>query len=459
MQKTVVIDIVGLSESVIGHHTPFIANYKKRNYSSIIQPPFPALTTSSQSTYVTGVTATDHGIVGNGWYDREESEIKFWKQSDHIVLSEKIWERARRINPDFTCSKMFWWYNMYSDVEFSATPRPQYRADGVKAPDCYTQPAELRDALQEELGIFPLFHFWGPNTSIKSSQWIADAALKVDRKHNPTLTLIYLPHLDYALQKYGPDDDRSAVSLKEIDGLVRQLVEHYENQDAKVILLSEYGINPVHLPIHLNREFRNQGWLSVREENGKELLDAGASKAFVVADHQIAHVYINDHSIADEAKNFLSSHKNIAQVLDKEGKQKFGIDHGRAGDFVLIADDHAWFTYYYWMDDSRAPDFARKVEIHKKPGYDPVEMFMDPSNPLIKGRAAYKLLRKKLGFRYVMDVIPLDGSLISGSHGSPLVPKEYHPVLISNQSLTEAVIPSTGVYDLIWKSLSMEEEK
>jgi len=458
MRKTVVIDIVGLSMSVIGQDTPFIRQYMEENYSSRIKPPFPALTTSSQSTYITGKSPEEHGIVGNGWYDRSDNEIKFWKQSDKIVLSEKIWDKARQINPEFTCSKMFWWYNMYSNVEYSATPRPQYHADGVKLADCYTQPPELRDELQRELGTFPLFNFWGPNTSIRSSQWIADASLIVDQKHNPSLTLIYLPHLDYALQKYGPESEATAKSLSEIDEVVKQLVQHYEKQNCQIILLSEYGINPVNHPIHLNRIFREKGWLAVREESGREMLDAGASKAFVVADHQIGHVYINDERIRDEVKYLLESVEGVAKVLDKNGKKEYKIDHKRAGDLVLIAEDHSWFTYYYWFDDKRGPDFARSVEIHKKPGYDPAEMFFDQSNPFIKLRAAYKLLRKKLGFRYVMDVISLDASLIGGSHGSPLVQEMYHPVCISNSPLSAEVIEPEKVYDLIWERLIDEKD-
>lgn len=453
MKKTVVIDIIGLSKSVIGKNTPFIQQYMSQNHHTTIQPPFPALTTSSQSTYITGKSPSDHGIVGNGWYDREECEIKFWKQADQLVQQDKIWEKAREMNPEFTCSKMFWWYNMYSDVEFSATPRPQYRADGVKAPDCYTQPAALRDELQKEFGTFPLFNFWGPNTSIKASQWIADASLWVDKKHDPTLTLIYLPHLDYALQQYSHEDERSSKSLQEIDEVVKKLVQHYESKDSSIILLSEYGINPVNNPIHLNRIFRERGWLAIREENRKELLDAGASKAFVVADHQIGHVYINDVSIREEVKELLESTAGIAKVLDEQGKKDYKIDHERAGDLVLIAEDESWFTYYYWLDNKRASDFARTVQIHKKPGYDPAEMFFDQSNPLIKGRAAYQLARKKLGFRYVMDVISLDAGLVSGSHGSPLVSEEFHPVCISNQPLPDGVVQPEKVYDVIWGSL------
>lgn len=162
MNKTVVIDIVGLSANLIGEHTPFLSEYVKSRHTTPIKPVLPAVTTTSQSCYVTGKWPSEHGIVANGWYDREDAEMKFWKQSNKLVKAEKIWEAAKRHDPSFTCSKMFWWYNMYSTADFSVTPRPQYHADGVKAPDCYTYPASLRDELQQDLGQFPLFNFWGP---------------------------------------------------------------------------------------------------------------------------------------------------------------------------------------------------------------------------------------------------------------------------------------------------------
>lgn len=453
MQKTVVIDIVGLSANLIGEHTPFLKKYLEGRHLTPIKPVLPAVTTTSQSCYVTGKWPSEHGIVGNGWYDREDSEIKFWKQSNKLVQAEKIWDAARKEDPTFTCSKMFWWYNMYSTADYSVTPRPQYHADGVKAPDCYAHPASLRDELQQELGQFPLFNFWGPNANIKSSKWIADASVWVDKKYDPTLTLIYLPHLDYCLQKFGDDFSNIHKELGEVDELVAGLVRHYESKNARIILLSEYGINPVSRPIHINRILREEGTIAVRTERWYELLDGGASQAFATADHQIAHVYINDPSVKERVKKRLEQTPGIALVLDEEGKRAHHIDHERAGDLVVVAEADSWFTYYYWLDDAKAPDYAKLVDIHRKPGYDPVEMFMDPKNPLIKLRAGYKLGRKLLGFRYLMDVIPLDATLVKGSHGSPLVPRQYYPICITNDPLPQSELEATEVYDVIWKHL------
>lgn len=451
MHKTVVIDIVGLSSNLIGEHTPFISKFTASHGLQTIQPVLPALTTAVQSTYITGKWPSETGIVGNGWYDKTDCEVKFWKQSNKLVNGEKIWERAKKINPGFTCAKMFWWYNMYSSADYSVTPRPNYLADGRKMPDCYSHPVDLRDELQQSLGTFPLFKFWGPGADITSTRWIAEASLFTDKKYDPTLTLIYLPHLDYCLQKYGDDLSHITDHLKEIDDTVKQLVEHYEAKDARIILLSEYGITPVNNPVHINRILRSEGFLGIRVERGLELLDPGASKAFAVADHQIAHIYADDPAVLVKLKSLLTNTPGIKLVLDREEQKQFHINHERSGDLVLMADTNSWFTYYFWMDDSVAPDYARMVDIHKKPGYDPVELFMTS-----KAKAGYKLLRKKLGLRYVMDVIPLDATLVKGSHGSIFADQKYHAVYVSNYGKSEAAILPTEVYNKIWNSLYSE---
>ena len=448
MHKTVVIDIVGLSSSLINDHTPFLKKYTGENGLNTIEPMLPALTTPVQSTFVTGKWPAEHGIVGNGWYDRTDSEIKFWKQSNKLVLAEKIWERAKKEEPSFTCSKMFWWYNMYSGADYSVTPRPNYLADGRKIPDCYSHPAGLRDELQKELGQFPLFKFWGPATDITSTQWIADASIYTDKKYDPTLSLIYLPHLDYCLQKYGQDLAAIKSDLSEIDKIVEQLVNYYTAKKARIILLSEYGITNVDRPVHINRELRKNGFLQIRTERGLELLDPGASKAFAVADHQVTHIYINDRFVASQVRQILDQVPGIQVILNKVEQQKYHIDHERSGDLVVMANEHSWFTYYFWLDDAKAPDYARVVDIHKKPGYDPVELFMTS-----KARAGYKLLRKKMGLRYVMDVIPLNAELIKGSHGRLVTEKQFHPVLITHQ-IKNQEIKATDVYNIIWDSLT-----
>jgi len=440
MQQTVVINVVGLTSSLLENPNLFLHQWqKKEKHLSIIEPVLPALTCSAQTTYLTGKWPSEHGIVGNGWYDRNDAEVKMWKQSNKLIQSPRIWDLAREIDPAFTCANLFWWYNMYSDADFTVTPRPQYWADGQKKPDSYSKPANLRDRLQEKLGIFPLFDFWGPKTTIRSSEWIANAAKLVYEWHNPTLSLIYLPHLDYCSQKFEPKSPEIDKEVKAIDKVCQDLIEFYESNEVEVIVLSEYGITKVTNPIHINRFLRTEGYLQIREERGLELLDTGECRAFALADHQIAHVYVKDKKDIPELKKQLENIPGIAKVMDEGGKAAHHLNHERSGDLVLVSDQNSWFTYYYWLNDNKAPDFARTVEIHKKTGYDPVELFLDPKKKFILPRIIFKLMRKKLGFRTLMNVIPLDASLVNGSHGCIPEKEQDKPVLISKNKLSEKI--------------------
>lgn len=455
MKKTAVINIVALSSRLIGEHTPFLKKWIEKRQKTFIQPVLPAVTCSSQSVYLTGKWPEENGIVGNGWYFRDECEIKFWRQSNHLVQSPKIWDKLKNQDPNFTCANMFWWYNMYSSVDYAVTPRPLYPADGRKLPDIHSQPMDLRDRLQQELGQFPLFSFWGPNANIESTQWIAEASKKVDQWFNPTLNLIYLPHLDYGLQRYGLDFKKIKKDLREIDKVAEDLITYFEKQGTEVLLLSEYGITSVNNPIHINRILRKESCIVVKDELGRETLDAGTCKAFAVADHQLAHVYIKDEADIPAIKSMLERVPGIEKVLDKEGKQKYHLDHPRAGELIAVADKDSWFTYYFWLDDNKAPDYARTVDIHRKPGYDPVETLADPEIKFLKGKIGMKLLKKKLGFRYLMDVISLDASLVKGSHGrTPEDPMDW-PIFVGSDTNEQnsGEIEPTEIFDRIYKTV------
>lgn len=428
MNRVAVLDVVGLTQGLIGEFTPRIAAFVEAGQMSSFKPAFPAVTCTAQSSYLTGLAVEQHGIVANGWYDREAAEVKFWKQSNHIVKGEKIWEKLRKVNPDFTCAKLFWWYNMYSSADWTITPRPAYPASGRKVFDVYSHPMEMKEEIKSELGDFPFPSFWGPKAGIEASRWIADSARWVERENQPTLSLVYLPHLDYCLQQYGPDlgDKRVNVELGKIDTLVGGLLDFYAERDVEVMLLSEYGISAVDQPVHLNRIFREKGWITIKDELGLEMLDCGASKVFAVADHQVAHVYINDASLMEEVRELLENTSGVDEVRAAEGYSA-----ERAGDLVVVSNSNAWFTYYYWLDDALAPDFARCVDIHRKVGYDPVELFLDPELKFPKLSIAKFLLKKKLGFRALLEVIPLDASLVKGSHGRDNVPVPEQPILVT----------------------------
>jgi predicted AlkP superfamily pyrophosphatase or phosphodiesterase len=453
MHKTVVLNVVGLTPSLLGEHTPFLSKWAALGHIASIKPVLPAVTCSVQASYLTGKYPQDHGIVANGWYFRDECEVKFWRQSNKLVQAEKIWEAARALEPNFTCANLFWWYNMYSSVDISVTPRPMYPADGRKIPDIYTQPADLRFKLQERLGTFPLFEFWGPKTTIRSTQWIASSAIAVEEMYSPTLTLIYLPHLDYCLQRLGTDISAIAYDLQEIDAVCQSLIEFYESHSAKVMIVSEYGITSVNRAVSLNRVLREHGYLAIREELGRELLDPGASTAFAVADHQIAHIYISDrHNIA-EVQQLIEQVPGVDFVLGEEGKAAYHLNHPRSGELVAVAAPDAWFTYYYWLDDNKAPDFARTVDIHRKPGYDPVELFVDPAIRWQQLKVAKTLLQKQLGFRTLMDIIPLDASLVKGSHGRIPTSTDNAPLLMTRDRLPHSTLEATDVYDVILSHL------
>jgi predicted AlkP superfamily pyrophosphatase or phosphodiesterase len=392
----------------------------------------------------------DHGIVGNGWYFPELAQVMFWRQPDQLVQHEKLWEVARRRDAAFTCAKLFWWFNMYSAVEWSVTPRPIYPADGRKIPELYSSPGDLGARLQSELGPFPFFDFWGPKSSVASSAWIAESARLVDQWHAPTLLMVYLPHLDYDLQRFGTRDPRSAAAVRAIDDTAGALIEDLRARGRRVLLLSEYGLADVNQPVHLNRVLRDAGWLSVRDELGTDAFDPGASAAFAVADHQVAHVHVRDAPLRPAVRSLLERTPGVELVLDRTEQAGFGLDHSRSGDFVVVAAPGAWFTYYYWIDDARAPDYARTVDIHRKPGYDPAELFLDPALSLPQLRVAATLARKALGFRYLMNVIPLDATLVRGSHGRIPASLADGPVIVSSEpdALPRTLEP-TEVHDVM----------
>ncbi|MBI4327521.1 MAG: alkaline phosphatase family protein [Chloroflexi bacterium] len=438
MKRAAVINVVGLTESLLGPATPRIDDFLRKGAKATLAPAFPAVTCTAQANYLTGMRPVQHGIVGNGWYNRELAEVQFWKQSNHLVGARKIWEDLRDLDPKFTCAQLFWWYNMYSSADYSITPRPIYPADGRKFFDIYSWPSSIRTEIKEDLGEFPFPAFWGPAAGVKSaryapdaaSRWIAESAQWIENRHHPTLSLIYLPHLDYNLQRLGPHHPGMAQDLGQIDRIVGDLIAFFQDRSVQVLLLSEYGIVEVDRPVHLNRLLRENGWITIKEELGLELLDCGASKVFAVADHQIAHVYLNDLSLETRVRELLQSQPGVEKVLGQAEKVEIGIDHARAGDLIAVADERSWFTYYYWFDDAAAPDFARCVDIHRKPGYDPVELFLDPKLRFPSLRIAWRLLQKQLGFRMLMDVIPLDATLVRGSHGRRPASQREWPVLI-----------------------------
>jgi predicted AlkP superfamily pyrophosphatase or phosphodiesterase len=462
MHPTIVINVVGLTPRMIGPDTPALQRLAATGGVRQLATVVPAVTCPVQTTFLTGLLPREHGIVANGWYFRDLSEVLFWRQSNRLVTGERVWEAARRRDPAFTCANMFWWYNMYASTDIGVTPRPLYPADGRKIPDCYTAPGELRDELTQRFGRFPLFSFWGPATNIVASEWIARSAIHVRRERNPTLTLIYLPHLDYVLQRDGPGSPKVAGDLRQVDALCGEIIEDARRDGARIIVLSEYGIAPVSKPIDINRALRRARLIAVREEElGREQLDPGASAAFAVADHQIAHIYVTAKDRLAEVKALVASLPGVERVLDDTTKAEFGLDHARSGELVALSRADSWFTYYYWLDDAKAPDYARTVDIHRKPGYDPVELFLDPAIRFPRLSIGWRLAKRALGSRTLMDVIPLDATLVKGSHGRPTDDPMDGPVLIGSDAalLPPQSVAATDVKALILHHLFDEAAK
>ncbi len=444
-----------MTPSLLCDATPTLVEFARRcgGIRSLI-PDLPAVTCTVQSSILTGTTPALHGIVGNGWFDRAQNEVHFWKQSSALVEPPRIWDLARQRDPRVTTANLFWWNAMYSSADITVTPRPIYCADGRKVPDVWTNPPNWRDELRAEIGEFPLFHFWGPAADIRSTDWIARATMMTVAKFDPTLTLVYLPHLDYALQKYGPSDPRTSRELREIDRVFAALLKFFDQRGTRVSVVSEYGISPVSDAVHLNRVLRDAGFLSLRDELGREMLDAGASRAFAVCDHQVAHIYVAHERDLGEVRRILQATAGVECVLDAQGKSDAGLNHSRAGDLVAISAADRWFAYPWWHDDARAPDFARTVDIHRKPGYDPCELLLDRSRPFVRGRLACKLLMRKLGMRALLDVIPLDASLVRGSHGRVEQAHARRPLLmVDDADHDDLEIPTSAVLPFIMRQM------
>ena len=393
MTKVCVINVVGLTPELL----EYAPNIKQIGSASPWTAPYPAVTCTAQATMLTGLAPREHGIVGNGWYFRDTAEIRFWQQSNSLIQHNGL------VYDGVETAKLFWWFNQHAPVRWSVTPKPYYGCDGSKVFDVLDK---TECNLTDHLGPFPFFSFWGPNAGLPASEWIAKATALVLQKNAPELTLTYLPHLDYDFQRHAaPDHERVA----EVDRCAAFVIDAAHSIGATPIVVSEYGLVPVHKSVSINRALRQAGWLAVRNGPFGEILLPGDSQVFAVVDHQVAHLYVRDPRMLEEVRSLVQSLDGVASVMHPS---QLELDHPRSGEWIVLADEDAWFNYYYWLDDALAPDFARTVDIHRKPGYDPVELFMTS-----KIRAMARLAQKKLGFRYKMDVIPLDASLVRGSHG------------------------------------------
>lgn len=416
MTRWLVIDVAGLGSEWLEANTvaaPFLQKLARRGWRGAVKPAFPAVTCASQATFTTGAAPEEHGVVGNGWLDRRFARVSFWEQSDALVAGEKIWDRVHRAAPDRRTAMLFWQNSIGSANDVILTPQPIHKHSGGMFQSCWSRPAGYYGELVRRLGPFKLHWYWGPVTSIRGSAWIARATLAVLDDFQPNLALTYLPHLDYGLQKWGPLDPRCAADLAQLDAVIAELCDGAAARGYEICLFADYTIHSVQNACTPNRALRDAGLLTARTVGGLEYLDAWNSRALAVTDHQVAHVYLPrpagasaDVAVLAEARAVLESLPGVERVLSVEEQRDLRVAHDNAGDLIAIAQKDAWFWYPWWHEDRLAPDYARHIDIHAKPGYDPMEMFMEfwP-----RGEWRPRLL----------PAVSFDVARIRGSHGRP----------------------------------------
>jgi predicted AlkP superfamily pyrophosphatase or phosphodiesterase len=424
--------------------------------------PTPAVTCTAQATILTGRSASDHGIVANGWLFRDTGEVRFWQQSNALVQAEPLYvtarRRAREQGRPFRAAKLFWWFNQGAKVEISVTPKPYYGADGNKAFGIDGTPRGLTDSLEKALGPFPFPSFWGPMAGLPSTQWIARCAAEILSAPDgpPDLTLVYLPHLDYDPQRFGPTGCDMPRLVRELDEACVPLLEAAERVGARVWVVSEYGHCDVTRVVEPNRILRRAGLLGIRPGPFGEILDPFSSRALAVCDHQLAHVYVAESDDVPRVRELFAGQPGVGRILVGDERREVGLGHPRSGEVVLLSSPEAWFAYPFWLDEANAPDYARTVDIHRKPGYDPAELFFDPRLSRPKLRFLRRLLQKKLGFRTLFDVVPLDPALVRGSHGLPASSDDDRPILIARDLAPGGPepLPMASVHDLVLDALA-----
>lgn len=457
MQPLVLLDTVALTSRHL-RLAPRLHALAQAGWQRPLGEVVPAVTCTAQASLLTGKLPQEHGIVGNGWYWRETGEVRFWLQANALLQAEPLYQTLRRLptltSPGVPCrvAKLFWWFNQGAAVDISVTPKPHYGADGNKIFDIASTPAHLGVELQKKFGPFPFPTFWGPLAGLPCSEWIGCCAADVLVNQRPDLTLVYLPHLDYDTQRYGPQGCDWPRLLRELDQACAPILDAAKAIGAPVWVVNEYTHLPVRRVVEPNRLLRRAGLLEVRRGPFGETLDTFASRAVAVCDHQIAHVYVRFPEDVERVRELLAQQPGVGRVLAGPERAEVALDHPRAGNLVAFSTPDAWFAYPFWLDDRHAPDYARTVNIHAKPGYDPCELFFDPTLWWPKGRALWRLIQKKLGFRSLFDVVPLDATLVKGSHGLAVEQDQDRPVLIgAGPAPAEGVVPMTAVRDLLMR--------
>ncbi len=456
IRPLVLIDAVGLTPRLL-EHAPRLRALARGGWSRPLAEVAPSVTCTAQASLLTGKTAREHGVVANGRLFRDTGEIRFWQQSNRLIEAEPLYATARRAaarrDASFRSAQLFWWFNQGADVDFTATPKPHYGADGSKVFGIAGTPEGFTARLEADLGAFPFHTFWGPFAGLPCTSWIARAAAHTLARERPELTLVYLPHLDYDPQRFGPARADMPRLVAELDAAAAPLLDAAERLGARVWVVAEYAHVDVSRPVYLNRALAAQGLLTVRDGPFGAVLDTFASRAFAVCDHQVAHVYVQHPRDVQAVADFVAAQTGVSRVYAGAARRDVALDHPHAGEVVAYSDHDAWFAYPYWLNDRQEPDFARTVDIHRKPGYDPCELLIDPTIRVPKLHLARRLIQKKLGFRTLFDVTPLDAALIRGSHGVPATDPDACPILIGDGPEPPARLHTTDARNLILRAL------
>jgi predicted AlkP superfamily pyrophosphatase or phosphodiesterase len=398
VKHLIVVDIAGLEPRLISEdRTPNICGLSAKGELARVRPVFPAVTCTSQASMLSGTYPRQHGIISNGLYNRQTHTVSFWEQSSSLVQADKVWDIAKRGGSGRTTAMLFWQNTMYADADIVLTPRPLHMEDRMIM-WCYSRPPGLYEKISYEIGKFDLSTYWGPLASNKSSAWIGRASELVLERQKPNILFTYIPHLDYIFQREGIFPKNFKEEIRFVDNIVgnimKKTIDLGIRDQTQFVILSEYGFSDVTSDIPINRVFREHGLLAIREIEGREYIDFEYSLAFAMVDHQVAHIYVKGTSV-HQVKRVLDAIEGIDIVLDEEGKKLMNIDHERSGDLIAISDKDRWFSYYWWFEEEKSPPFANRVDIHRKPGYDPSELFIDSKT----------------------NRIPLNGKMVKASHG------------------------------------------
>ena len=438
-EYVVLLSIPGLRGSDV-NHMPRLSALTADGDRAELAPTFPAVTCSVQANMTTGLPPSEHGVVANGFFWRERNHVEMWTSPNDCIDRPQLWDILHEQSPGTTSAVWFPLHSKHCGADYVCTPAPIHNPDGSESLWCYTRPEPLYGELRDALGHFPLQHFWGPMANIKSTAWIASSAIVAAQRWQPNLFYIYLPHLDYAAQKFGPDSPQALNALTELDGEIGRLIDGfataYGERNPLWLVASEYVITPVDHVSYPNRVLRDAGLLKVKASDQGEVIDYAASQAWAMVDHQMSHVYVQGgDAMIEQVAELLRATPGIAEVVEPAKAPQYDLAHPRSGELIAVSEPNSWQAYYWWNDDDEAPKFARTVDIHRKPGYDPVEMFFDP---VAKG-------------------IPLDATLVKGSHGAPAIEPSQRGVLLSSQRgvFVEGPTADTDVADIVLRQFGI----